>query len=97
MFNSIRPRMTNEECDSAKPIATGIIVHDSNLDCSSWLHRLWKFLAHRCFDSYELRVWQEYNPSGQQVWRAHDPRTGRLAYCHTEAEMVDWLEQRTRH
>lgn len=90
MFNSIR-HTTNQEYHSSEPIATG-----SNLDRSSWLQRLREFLAHYCVDSYELRVWQECNPSGQQIWRAYDPQTQRSAYCHTETEMVAWIEQRTR-
>ena len=94
MFNSIRHRTTDTASLLSEPIETGVIAHDSNLDRLSWLHHLWKLLAHHLTYSHEPHIWQEHSLSGQLVWRAYDPQTGRSARYHTAAEMIDWIEQR---
>jgi hypothetical protein len=64
---------------------------------TSWLSNTWRYLVRGSIRDNEPRVWQERSPSGHYIWRAYDPQSGRSAYRRTEAEMVDWLEQRTHH
>lgn len=42
----------------------------------------------------ELRVWQEPDADGNDLWHAYDPMGDRAFYTDSEDEMRQWIEQR---
>jgi hypothetical protein len=82
---------------STKPIATGVIVHDtlpeqkqSNL---SWLSCVWNALIHHLFRGNEPRIRQKSNTAGEVTYHGYDPRTRNSIQCGTEADMRNWLDR----
>lgn len=56
------------------------------------LRRLGQELVARLAVSDEPRVWPGRTPTGQSVWNAYDPITGRSINLVSEAELRTWLE-----
>lgn len=82
---------------SAKPIATGVIVHDAALEqtqCNpSWLSRAWNYLMHHLARGNEPRVWQKRNAAGDVFYYGYDPYSGRTAHLTSDIDLRAWLEQ----
>lgn len=81
----------------AKPIATGIIVHDATPEQKqphlSWLSRALNFLKRQLLRGNEPRVWQKRNAAGQITYHCYDPHSGRSTYCDSEIEVMEWLDR----
>lgn len=97
MFNSTSDQSKNTEYRSlncSQLIATGIIVHDSKRARAAWMRHLWQYFMHYLLHGHEPRIRKQYRSCGRPIWHIYEPQTGRSAYCETEAEVIDWFEQR---
>jgi hypothetical protein len=96
MFNSRNYQSTSADSptsNSAKPIATGVIIHDSNRDRATWAHRLWQYLMHHLLRGHEPRVWQKRNAAGEVYHCGYDPYSGRTTYLTSDTDLRAWLDQ----
>ncbi|MGB3294939.1 MAG: hypothetical protein WBB01_18305 [Phormidesmis sp.] len=58
------------------------------------LRDLWNTLQARFGPGCEPYAWETKTPTGQIVWNAYDPISGRLIRDASASEVRTWLEQR---
>jgi hypothetical protein len=66
----------------------------ANLSFQQRLQKFGQKLYKLLVGSNELQVWSTTDRAGQTYWHAHDPLTNKSIVCRSEAEMVEWIENR---
>jgi hypothetical protein len=79
-----------------KPVQTGIIVHEQEIQSAqkpSRLRKIWYWLTN-CFENpSEPCISQWCDRSGNRWWHAHNPTTGESAWLNSVDEIRVWLDQ----
>ncbi|MGC1310594.1 MAG: hypothetical protein WA885_25470 [Phormidesmis sp.] len=63
-------------------------------DLSSGLNQLWRACLTALTASDSPRVWQTKGATGQPLWNAYNPQSGRTIHNVPEADLRVWLEER---
>jgi hypothetical protein len=52
-----------------------------------------EWILHELLTKDEPKVVQRVDAEGNVYWEIHDPSSGYIAYCSTEADVMVWLEK----
>jgi hypothetical protein len=64
----------------------------NQINCESWLSRVWQKLTTYLSQSSGLRVWQS-DEKGSDVWNVYNPTTGDKLRFDSETDVRTWIEE----